>query len=316
MNTLLALLCAQLLTASAPAPAAAPPAKAPAAPAKAPAKKAPAAPTGRWSEPVKVTGTVDGTSATAPMLMYLPAGYAEKSATQKYPLVVALPGWNHSPELFRDKGELARWADKYGVVLAVPAMGKTIYETRFYKESMRTWAPVPGTRWVGEVVLPYVRANYAVWGDRAHTAVIGYSTGGRGAVLLAEAYPEFAFAGSLSGTFDLMRLDPKDGEYRIHANVYGPREKFPERWELDNCIAPERLAKLAGTRLFIAHGEKDKVVQRDQLDALRDALQGNTAVQAEFVTTPNAGHDWAYWNGQWGALFQALGAALGVPAAP
>ncbi len=264
MLPFVALLCAQLLTASAPAPAA-PPATAPAA--------------GRWSAPVQVTGTIDGTTATAPLLVYLPAGYALKGE-RKYPLVIALPGWNHSPELFRDKGELARQADTYGVVLAIPAMGKTIYETRFYKESKRTWAPVPGTRWVGEVVLPYLRAHYAVWGDRAHTAVLGYSTGGRGAVLLAEAYPEFAFAGSLSGTFDLMRLDPKDGEYRIHANVYGPREKVPERWTLDNCITPERLAKLAGTRLFIAHGDRDKVVRRDQLDALRDALKGHPSVQA------------------------------------
>lgn len=292
MPIVLALMCAQLLTVSGPGPAPA---------------------TGHWSESVKVSGTVDGASATAPMLVYLPAGYASKG-DRKYPLVIALPGWNHTPELFRDKGELARWADQYGVVLAVPAMGKTIYETRFYPESQGTWAAVPGARWVGKVLLPYVRTHYAVWGDRAHTAIIGYSTGGRGAVLVAEAYPEFAFAGSLSGTFDLMRLDPKDGEYRIHAIVYGPREKFPERWKLDNCISPERLAKLAGTRLFIGHGDRDKVVPPNQLDALRDALRGNTSVQAEFVMTPGAGHDWAYWNGQWGALFQAMGAALGAPA--
>lgn len=291
MLTVAALLCAQVLAVSGPAPA-----------------------TGHWSKPVQVTGSIEGTTATVPMWMYLPAGYAAKKDSRKYPLVIALHGWNHSPELFRDKGGLARWADTYGVVLAVPAMGKSIYETRLYKEGKRPWAPVPGTRWVGEVILPYVRAHYAVRSDRAHTAVIGYSTGGRGAVLLAEAYPEFGFAGSLSGTFDLMRLDPKDGEYRIHANVYGPREKFPERWVLDNCIAPERLAKLAGTRLFIAHGERDKVVHRDQLDALRDALKGNTSVPARFVVAAEGAHDWAFWNGQWGALFQAMAAGWESPA--
>jgi S-formylglutathione hydrolase FrmB len=286
------------------------------------AKPAPDA--GRWLEPVKVTGKIDGKSVTAAMLIYVPRGYPAQSAPgggsaappvagdKKYPLVIALHGWNHSPELFRDKGELPRWADTYGVVLAVPAMGTTIYETALYPESKRAWAAVPGTRWVGEVILPYVRSHYAVWGDRAHTAVIGYSTGGRGAVLLAEAYPEFAFAGSASGTFDLMRLDPKIGEYKIHAVVLGPRDKFKDRWELDNCTSPARLAKLAGTQLFIAHSSQDKSVPPDQLDALRDALKGNADVKAEFVMAPDGGHTWEYWNGQWGAMFGALAKALGL----
>ena len=266
--------------------------------------------TGHWTPAVKVTGKIDDKAMTAAMLVYLPRGY---TADKKYPLVLALHGWNHSPEMFRDKGQLARWADAYGVVLAVPNMGVTIYETALYPETTRAWGAVPGTRWVGEVILPYMRAHYAVLADRAHTAVIGYSTGGRGAVLLAEAYPEFAFAGSSSGTFDLMRLAPKDGEYKIHAVVYGPRDKFKDRWELDNCIAPARLAKLAGTQLFIAHSAKDKSVPPDQLDALRDALKGGT-IQAEFVMSPEGGHTWDYWNSEWGAMFAAMAKALGLPA--
>jgi S-formylglutathione hydrolase FrmB len=287
-------------------------------PAAEPAKPARPADAGHWAAPVKVTGKVDGKTMTASMLMYLPRGYPATAdpAAKKVPLVIALHGWNHSPEMFRDKGQLARWADAYGVVLAVPTMGTTIYETALYPESTRTWGAVPGTRWVGEVILPYVRAHYAVLADRAHTAVIGYSTGGRGAVLLAEAYPEFAFAGSSSGTFDLMRLLPKDGEYKIHAVVYGPRDKFKDRWELDNCTSPARLAKLAGTQLFIAHSAKDKSVPPDQLDALRDALQGNASVPAEFVMSPEGGHTWDYWNSEWGAMFAAMAKALGLPALP
>jgi len=133
--------------------------------------------------------------------------------------------------------------------------------------------------------------------------------------LLAEAYPEFAFAGSASGTFDLMRLAPKEGEYKIHAVVYGPRDKFKDRWELDNCTSPARLAKLTGTQLFIAHSSQDKSVPPDQLDALRDALKGNTAIKAEFVMAPDGGHTWEYWNGQWGAMFGAMASALGLTAA-
>jgi S-formylglutathione hydrolase FrmB len=278
---------------------------------------------GRWLEPVKVTGKIDDKATTAQMLVYVPRGYpvaapagaTPATADKKYPLVIALHGWNHSAKLFRDKGELTRWADSYGLVIAIPEMSTTIYETALYPESKRTWAAVPGTRWVGEVILPYLRAHYAVASDRGHTAVIGYSTGGRGAVLLAEAYPEFGFAGSASGTFDLMRLAPKEGEYKIHAVVYGPRDKFKDRWELDNCISPARLTKLAGTQLFIAHSSKDTSVLPDQLDALRDALKGNTAIKAEFVVAPDGGHTWPYWNSQWEAMFRAMAVALGLPAA-
>jgi S-formylglutathione hydrolase FrmB len=295
-------------------------------PVKPPVAAAAKADAGHWTGPVKVTGKVDDKAMTQTMLVYLPRGYPADpprratedpaKATPRFPLVIALHGWNHSPEMFRDKGTLAKYADQYGVVLAVPTMGVTIYETALYPESKRTWGAIPGTRWVGEVILPYLRANYAVAQERAHTAVIGYSTGGRGAVLLAEAYPDFAFAGSSSGTFDLMRLDPKDGEYKIHAVVYGPRDKFKERWELDNCVTPARLAKLGSTQLFIAHSAKDKSVPPDQLDALRDAVKAVPAIKADFVMSPEGGHTWDYWNSEWDAMFQAMAKALGLTAQP
>lgn len=276
---------------------------------------------GRWAAPVAITGAIDGKPVTASVLVYLPRGYAAPAGgaasgspgPRRHPLVIALHGWNHTPELFRDRGQLARWADAHGLVIAVPAMTTTVYESRLYPQSKRTWAAVPGARWIGEVVLPYLRASYAVSGDRARTAVIGYSTGGRGAVLVAAAYPEFRFAGSVSGTFDLMRLDAGEGEYRIHAAVYGPRDRFRDRWELDNSISPARLAGLAGTQLFIAHGSKDKVVRPDQLEALRDALRGNASVTADFVVSSDGDHSWTYWNAQWAPMFRALAAALAPP---
>lgn len=281
---------------------------------------------GRWTGPVKVTGEVGGHRATAAMLVYLPRGYpgapAETSAGDdsdqiwRYPLVIALHGWNHTPEGFRDKGDLARWADAYGLVIALPAMGTTVYETSLYPETKHPWAPVPGTPWVGEVILPYLRAHYRVRRDRAHTAVIGYSTGGRGAVLLAETYPEFAFAGSVSGTFDLMRLAPGDGEYKIHAAVYGPRNKFKERWDRDNCVSAVRLSRLAGSWLYIAHGRKDAIVSFDQFVALEDALHDNTTVKAEFVVSQDGDHTWPYWNAQWEGMFRALATAMQLDVTP
>lgn len=241
----------------------------------------------------------------AALHVYLPAGYP---TAKKHPLVIALPGWNHSPELWRQKSDLGPLADRHGCVIAMPAMGKSVYETKFYPQTKSPPTPRPGTLWVGEVVLPHVRAQYAVNAARTHTAIIGYSTGGRGAVLLAEAYPLFSFAGSVSGTFDLMRLAAGDGEYKIHAAIYGPRDEFPERWQLDNCISPARLGALTGTRLYVAHGGKDDVVKPDQLTALEEALKGRD-VKADFVRVPGAGHDWKLWSSQWAPMFAAAAAA-------
>jgi enterochelin esterase-like enzyme len=252
---------------------------------------------------IELKGEIDRRAGAAGLEVWLPERYGEGGA--KHPLIIALHGWNNSPELWRQNGGLSALADQHRCVVAVPSMGKSVYETRFYPETKSSWTAGPGTRWVGEVVLPYLRANFAVHGDRRRTAVIGYSTGGRGAVLVAEAYPsEVSFAGSVSGTYDLMRLDPSEGEYKIHAAMYGPREKFKERWELDNCIAPARLAQLGEVRLFIRHGDKDPVVKPDQLEALQRALEGR-AVSADLALVEGAGHDWVLWNSQWPPLFAA-----------
>jgi enterochelin esterase-like enzyme len=256
-----------------------------------------------WEAPIALEGTIDSRAGKSPLHVYLPKGY---DAAKAHPLLIVLHGWDHTPDLFRKKSDLGSLADAFGFVLAVPQMGRTIYETKFYAESKSPWAVAPGTRWIGEVVLPYMRSHYAVLRDRRLTGVIGYSTGGRGAVLVAEAYPrDFVFAGSLSGTFDLMRLDPRDGEYKIHAVMYGARDAFEARWRLDNCIEPSRLEKLKSIRVYAAHGADDKVVDPNQLQALRDALP---AAETELV--PGAGHDWKFWNALWSKVFQRAAEAM------
>lgn len=269
------------------------------------AEEAPPAYAG-WTAPMQVTGTLDGVSATHDLIVYLPRGYAEHDQARRWPLVIALHGWKHSAAMMRERGGLEALADRYGIVVSVPDMGTTVYERALYPESRRAWSRVPGLRWIGEVILPYLRQHFAVTTERARTAIIGYSTGGRGAVLAAAAYPEFAFAGSVSGTFDLMRLSPREGEYRIHAAVFGARDRFPERWRREDVLSPDNLAGLRDVRLYAAHGEIDKSVKSDQLRALQEALAGREHVEATFELTPRAAHDWAYWRTQWAPIFAAL----------
>ena len=271
--------------------------------------------TGRWLDPMEAVGTIDGAEVRGEVRVYVPAGYEAAGETgaegKAYPLVLALHGWDHSPAMFVEKGGLGELADKYGVVVAVPETGRSIFETSFYRQTKSKWTKAPGARWVGEVVLPWLRANVRVSGEKARTAVIGYSTGGRGAFLLAALYPEFGYVGSVSGTYDLMALDPKTGEYRIHSVIYGKREKHAERWAKDNVMAKQHLAKLAGLHVYVGHGDKDKAVPSEQMTLFEAAAKKVGFVSQAFVTTKGGGHDWALWNAHWPAMFEGFSKSMG-----
>jgi S-formylglutathione hydrolase FrmB len=240
------------------------------------------------------------------MLVYLPASYAKRGPL---PLVIALHGWGHRPEVWRDRSDIGSLADKHAVVVACPDMGTTVYETMFFPESRKRWNAVPGATWILQTVLPYARSQFRVSREPRFTAIIGYSTGGRGAVLLGERSPEFGFCGSLSGTYDLGLLHRDEGEYKIHSYVYGERSAFLDRWKEDDCVNPRYAASLTHVSLYLAHGARDQVVKVSQAQAMAELL---TAFHKDFqiVITRRGKHDWGFWNSQLPALFGAMQTAF------
>jgi S-formylglutathione hydrolase FrmB len=293
-----------------PSTPASPPAQ-PTRPAQAQAQARPAPPAapplaaGRWVEH-RIVGRCGGSAeGSALVQVYLPAGY---TPARRWPLVLALHGWKHEAGRWRDLG-LDALADAQGLVVVAPELDTSVYERAFYPETARRWGPSPGACWAGEVVLPWARRTLAVDRTRGRTAVIGYSTGGRGALVLAARYPEFAFAGSLSGTYDLAALEERTGEYLIHQQVFGPRGELAARWRDEEI--PLDAPALAATRLWLAHGADDPVVPASQQDGAAAALApGHPELVARRV--PGAGHGDELWRAELPPLAEALARALGA----
>lgn len=242
-------------------------------------------------------------AASARVLTYVPAAC---TAERRCPLVLCLHGWDDRPESFRDQTDIASLADRHGWALAIPEMGKSVYEYAFYPETQTRWNEVPGARWVGEVVLGQVRAKLPVFKDRAHTAVLGLSTGGRGAIVVASRYPEFAAAVSLSGTYDMEILAPSTGEYRIHAAVFGERKSHLQRWYEEDANSASNLEALKKVALFIGHGARDPVVPLSQARDFEQALIDSGHPSYQVVIDAAAGHSFAYWNSALPAAVQAI----------
>ena len=251
--------------------------------------------------------------------VYLPAGLNPSAAhTVRAPLVVALHGWNGKAEDW-DRPEITGIADRFGLILACPSMGRTVYESRFYPETRARWGPMPGAVFLTDVLLPFLRTRLPVRHDRSGTAIIGVSTGGRGAVVAALRSQEFGFVASLSGTYALDILDPRSGEYAIHAAVFGPRSRFKKRWGSEDVVTSRHLKNLATTRLYLAHSGNDTVVPWAQLRAFEQALRAQgIEAQAQSVLEPEAGHTWSFWLKHIGAALSefARSAQSGTAQAP
>jgi S-formylglutathione hydrolase FrmB len=259
---------------------------------------------GWWIEDVAVRGSCGGgRESVASMAIYLPQGYGTGQRSD-WRLAIALHGWDHEPGQWRNT-DVAELADVHQVVVAFPSMGRTVYEASFYPESKGAWNSSPGACWVGQVVLPWLRAHLAVTRKRERTAIIGYSTGGRGALVIAGRYPEFGFAASMSGTYDLTTLAEASGEYRIHEAIFGSRARFPRRWRAENVVGLAALRDATAMDVWLAHGGRDAVVPADQLAPAR-AFLGGSHHRVHEILDPAAGHDFAFWRAQLPAAFKAM----------
>ncbi len=210
--------------------------------------------------------------------------------------LIVLHGWKQEPADW-ERTPIAQYAEKYSFALVCPAMRTTLYESKYYPETVLRWASIPGGEYVINVLIKYLKKEYGLATERGMTGIFGISTGGRGAILLAATYPQlFGAAAALSGDYDSASLK-RD---RLLISVYGSYDKNRDRWEGEvNLLA--RAPGLKNTPVFLGHGGRDAVVPPIQTKMMADRILELNRKQSGFDLTyqpeksTGAGHDWNYW---------------------
>lgn len=248
-----------------------------------------------WLRDTIVSHEQSGKQIRIPVQLYFPAKYKRGDSLRT---LIVLHGFKQSYLDWERYTEIEKYADRYGFILVCPDMSTTLYESRYYPETKNKWSPVPGGKFIIEILMPYLKDNFSIAADRNSTGIVGLSTGGRGAILLAAQRVDlFGSAAGLSGDYDpeLMKNDP------LLISVYGPYDRHEKRWkEEDNIIALAE--KLKNTPVYIAHGAKDTVVPNEQsimlvlrIKRLREINGGGYPLKLETAISAKGLHDWKFW---------------------
>lgn len=249
---------------------------------------------GKWAENIKVEYEFSGEKKFVPVRIYFPTGY---KPGKKQRTIIALHGYKFKERDWSENTDLRKYAEDYNFVIVCPAMGSTLYETKFYPESENKWDGIPGGEWIAKVLIEFLRNAYNLAGRRDTTGIMGISMGGRGAILLAECYPKiFGAAAGISGYYDSSSFV----DNKMFISIYGQFADFRERWEKDDNII-ELAVNLKNTAVYLAHGKRDKQspVEQSRLLAIR-LKQLQKKNEGRYIFEYHEGeiyqaHDWAYW---------------------
>ncbi len=212
--------------------------------------------------------------------------------------ILVLNGWNFPRDDWQKKTSILKQADENSYTLIFPEMGKTIYESEFFIETKTKYFIEPGGKWCKEKLIPSLnQIGFLIEGNM--NFVMGLSTGGRGAVILALNSPKiFKKVASISGDFDQSIL-PND---KLMINIYGKMDEFPNRWkEIDN---PFHSSKNWNLPIYLGHGKKDKIVPFSQSENFHKELKKlHPNLKIIFHESENDGHDYKYWESEVKPIF-------------
>jgi len=248
---------------------------------------------GQWLRHLKIEFSDKDQTASTQVQIFFPKNYLKG---KKFRTLIALHPYNGSLTDWEKYTPIESYANQHDFVLVCPEMGKTVYETKFYPETIEKWNSIPGGVFVGEILIKYLQKNFALAADRESTGIFGVSTGARGAILIASVYNDvFGAVAGLSGNYDSLATTHS----KLLTDVYGEYKDFKERWQKkDNIML---LAEnLEETSLFLWHGKKDYIASNKQTILLVMKLRLFQKKEGEgydfqYFEHKRASYGWPYW---------------------
>lgn len=220
------------------------------------------------------------------------------AAAVPHKLIIALPGWNHSASQYEEHSSLIRSARARGYSVLLVHMGKSVYADSVYPETRSDYRLYPTSTWFSDQVWYELERKLGLF-PNCFVGLLGYSTGGRGAITLAIQRPEWVSAvAAWSGDY-LPSLDYNDA---LLVNALGPHSAFPDRWDRADLCAQAMGVKCP---VYLSHTYADEVVPMAHSQALYSALDSSQVecnwVQDAGIKTVfliKGGHNWDYWASQ------------------
>jgi len=244
------------------------------------------------------------TNRIIPIDIFIPKGKIKAT-------ILVLPGWNFSRKRWYKETRLLSFAEKNGFCCIFPEMGKTNYESKYFKESRKRplWQKITGGQWIKKIFIPYMQKKYSLLNKKNKNFLLGLSTGGRGVALLSLQNPNLFVGGAaLSGDFNQVEM-PRDA---LMTGAYGRFSRFHTRWAtVDNPTIAAIYGKWR-MPIYIAHGKSDKTSPFIQSKMFYDTLKKYYPfLKVRFNPVPRAGHNFKFWNGELPNIFKFFNEILG-----
>lgn len=206
--------------------------------------------------------------------------------------LLILQGWNFPNTDWCEKTTLCSKALQEGYALVCPDMGKSTYSEEVYAQTRKDWLIYPTRAWLVDEMLPALQ-KFHLFREGELSAIVGLSTGARGAFLVAQDRPElFGAVACLSGDYDQSKF-PDDNLYK---GFFGELSRYPEQWnEKENPMSRIDQFKAA---LYLGHGTTDEVVDIQHSDYLVEALKSRKYEKLVYHRVEGFGHDYSYWNSE------------------
>jgi len=210
--------------------------------------------------------------------------------------ILVLQGWNFPNTDWCDSTSLCDKALEEGYVLVFPEMGKSIYSENTYDETRSDWKKYPTRKWLRDSVIGKLQKELRLFEPESQNFVLGLSTGGRGALLLAIDMPdEFSGCATLSGDYD-QSMFPNDN---LYVGYFGKMKAFEDRWKKVENPIQMMLMKDLRVPLYVGHGLKDKIVPYFHFELLKEFLEHmKPEVDVVYHTDSTAQHNYSYWSSE------------------